>query len=164
MTPVSTSYALLLTFHNNLAHHKKTYCWPTRQQMIEGIERIKGRLYSKSWIDDNLGNLKRNKFIVSYRNWGRYDDGTVFNKASNRQLTIKALYVLKKTGCNVAKWLWGTAKKITKPLDLSPATRENPPPAKEEPPRKTGVNPFLDPGHRRRLGLPGALPFDPKKA
>jgi len=163
MTVIPVRFGIMLVFYNIMVYHHKTYCWPTREKIQELLLKNLNRFYSLSWIDDCLGSLKKDKFIVSYRNWGRYDDGTVYNKASNRQLTKKALTWLRKAGVDVAKYLWGVAKKITKPLDPSPATREELPPTKEEPPRKPGESPFLDPGRRPRLGLPAALPFDPKK-
>jgi len=36
-------------------------------------------------------------------------------------------------------------------------------PIREEFLEPSGLNPFLDPGHRRQLGLPDAPPFHPKK-
>ena len=106
-----------------------------------------------SWIDDCLGWLKRNKYIVSYRNYGRNDDGTVYSKASNRQLTIKTLLAFRKSGFKAASWLWDTAQRISKPPDTCDRSKDNIP--KEQdivPPKKTG-NPFRDPEFRKRKGL-----------
>jgi len=163
MVILTTKHTILLTFHTIMSHHKKTYCWPTRAKIQELIHKKNGKLLSLSWIDDCLGWLKQNKYIKSYRNYGRYSDGTVFNKASNRQITFKGLNALTSGGLRVARFLWSQAKKAWRPEEPNTAIREKHPPIKEEPPRKTGENPFLDQGHRRRLGLPDAPPFDPKK-
>lgn len=164
MAVVSTRFALLLTLHKNMKYYGKTYCWPTREQIVEGIRKITGRLYSISWADDLLGELKRDKFIISYRNYGRYDDGTVFAKASNRQFTKKALVLFIKTGVKVAKQLWDVSKKVLTPSRPLTATRDKYPEPQEKRPPQHGKNPFLNPGSRRSLGLPEIPPFEPEKA
>jgi len=153
MIIVSTKYAILMAFHQIMAHHKKTYCWPTREKIQELILKKKNRLYSLSWIDDCLGWLKVNRYIVSYRNYGRYDNGTIYAKASNRQLTRKALATLRKGGLEVARWLWGTAKKINGLIDSKTATQDNIPKDQDIDPPRYGKNPFLDPEFRKRKGL-----------
>jgi len=163
MVLLTTKQAILLTFFDLIVYYKRTYCWPTRKTTQEIIHKKTGKLLSLSWIDDCLGWLKQNKYIKSYRNYGRYEDGTIYNRASNRQLSRKALAALTKLGKTVPHHLWGVAKRIFRPPETSTATREELPPTKEEPPREPGENPFLDQGHRRRLGLPDAPPFDPKK-
>jgi len=117
-----------------------------------------------SWIDDCLGWLKQNKYVVSYRNYGRYSDGTVFAKASNRQLTRKSLALLSKGGKSVPHYLWGVAKKILSPSKPETATRDEVPKSQGKFPAQHGENPYLDPGSRRSLGLPEIPPFDPEKS
>lgn len=164
MVLLTTKYSILLVFHSIMAYHKKTYCWPTRAKIQELIHKKTGRLLSLSWIDDCLYWLKQNKYIKSYRNYGRYDDGTVYSKASNRQLTKKGLLALTKGGLKVARFLWSQARNAWRLEEPNTATQEKPLETQEKPPLKVGENPFLSPGHRRRLGLPDALPFDPEKA
>lgn len=142
-----------MVFHQIMAHYKRTYCWPTRDKLQELIFKKKNRLYSLSWIDDCLGWLKVNRYIVSYRNYGRYDNGTIYMKASNRQLTKKALATLRKGGFDVARWLWGTAKKINGLTGSRTATQDNIPEDQDIDPPRYGKNPFLDPEFRKRKGL-----------
>lgn len=136
-----------------MAHYRKTYCWPTRNAILEIILKKKNRLYSLSWLDDCLGWLKVNKYIVSYRNYGRYDNGTVYAKASNRQLTKKALVALGKSGFKVAVWLWDTKKKRVVATEQPTATRDNIPEEQDIIPPQHRKNPFLDPEFRKRKGL-----------
>lgn len=163
MVLLTTKQAILLTFFDLIVYYKRTYCWPTRKTIQEIVKQKTTRSLSLSWIDDCLGWLKQDKYIKSYRNYGRRPDGTVYNKPSNRQLSRKALAALTKLGRKVPHHLWGIAKRIFQPPEAAIVSREELPPIKEEPPRKPGENPFLDQGHRRRLGLPDAPPFDPKK-
>lgn len=163
MALITTKHAILLTFHDIITYHKRTYCWPTRSKIQELISKKTGKLLSLSWIDDCLGWLKQNKYIVSYRNYGRHSDGTVYAKASNRQLTRKALTALIKSGKTVPTYLWQMAKQVFTPPDPPTATREDPPKTQDKVPPQQGKDTFLDPGHRRRLGLPDAPPFDPEK-
>lgn len=163
MALITTKHAILLTFHDIITHHKRTYCWPTRAKIQEIICNKTGKLLSLSWIDDCLGWLKQNKYIVSYRNYGRNDDGTVYAKASNRQLTKKALTALIKSGKKVPSYLWQVSKQFFKPPDPPTATREDPPETRDKVPPQHGKDTFLDPGSRRSLGLQDKPPFDPKK-
>jgi len=164
MTLLTTKYSILLVFHSIIVHHKRSYCWPTRSKLQDLIYKKNGKLLSLSWIDDCLGWLKQNKYIVSYRNYGRYSDGTVFAKASNRQLTRKSLALLVKGGKTVPHYLWGVAKKILKPSITETAARDKYLETKDKHPPQHGKNPFLDPGSRRALGLPEIPPFEPEKA
>lgn len=164
MTLITTKYSILLIFHSIIVHHKRTYCWPTRSKLQELIHKKNGKLLSLSWIDDCLGWLKQNKYIISYRNYGRYSDGTVFAKASNRQLTRKSLSLLSKGGKKVPHYLWGIAKKFLSTSKPETATRDKYPEPQDKHPPQHGKNPYLDAGSRRALGLPEIPPFDPEKA
>lgn len=164
MALITTKHAILLTFHDIITYHKRTYCWPTRAKIRELITKKTGKLLSLSWIDDCLGWLKQNKYIVSYRNYGRRPNGTVYAKASNRQLTRKALTALIKSGKHVPSYLWQVSKQFFTPPDPPTPKKEPTPETPPGPTRQPGQTPFLDPGRRRRFGLKDAPPFDPKKA
>lgn len=164
MSVISTRYALLLTFLDLNTYYRRTYCWPTRTKITELLFKRLGRWYSKSWIDDILGDLKRNKYIVSYRNYGRRTDGTVYAKASNRQLTRKALATFTKAGVKVARYLWHTSKQVLTPPDPPTATREKVPEIPDKLPPQPGKSKFLDPALRKRMRLPDKPPFDPQKS
>jgi len=164
MAMITTKHAILLTFYDIITYHKRTYCWPTRSKIQDLIYKKNGKLLSLSWIDDCLGWLKQNKYVVSYRNYGRRSDGTVYAKASNRQLTRKALVTLIKSGTRVASYLWQLSKQIFTPPDPPTATREKVPKIPDKVPPQPGETRFLDPALRKRLGLPDKPPFDPQKS
>lgn len=97
-----TAFAILAIFNKSMAHYNKTYCWPTRAKIQKQLHDWFGISVSLSWLDDNLGILKSSGYILSFRNYGTKDDGTKFNKPSNRQLTAKAVKLLISHGVRIA--------------------------------------------------------------
>lgn len=160
VTPVKL--IIIVIFHNIMAHYKRTYCWPTRATMRTMIYKKTGRWYSLSWIDECLYWLNQNKFIVSYFRPGRNADGTLFNRPSNRQLTRKALGLMRKMGISVKDFLWGVTKRLFPPQDKTTATRQKPPDPPEKPQRRAGKHAFEDPASRKKMGLKPDPPFKPE--
>jgi len=112
----STRHLILLTIYSIVEYSKKTFCHPRRNTLIVFLDDWHNRPITLSDLDYHIGILKINGLIKSYRNYGRRDDGTVYGKASNRQVTGKGLRYLKETGVKVAKylWVWLRGKKPTK--------------------------------------------------
>lgn len=104
-----------------------------------------GRWYSLSWIDKCLHWLKKNGYILSYFQPGKKDDGTRFNRPSNRQLRYKALRLMKSVRIKVKKFLWKAGKKLSPPKDPTPTTDQKPPDPQQNPPKKPGGGPAEDP-------------------
>lgn len=101
---------LLMLFHDLMSHFRRTYCWPTRATMQRMIRKRNGRVYSLSWIDKCIHWLNESGYVLSYFRPGRKDNGTLFNRPSNRQVTFKGLQFLRKNGWYVAHYLWEWAK------------------------------------------------------
>ena len=141
----SLKLLLLILFYDLMSHFRKTYCWPTRTTMQKMIRKRNGRFYSLSWIDKCLCWLNESGYVLSYFRPGRRDDGTLFNRPSNRQVTFKGLQFLRKNGWRVVNWLWEWGKKAVgikkKPALAGLWKRATVPNA---PPRRPG-NPFLEP-------------------
>lgn len=116
MKTASTRHLILLIIYLLSVHFVKTYCHPRRATIQRYLANWFGRHVSLSDIDYHLGILKEAGLIKSFPNYGRRDDGTVYGKASNRQLTGECLYYLKATGVKIAKylWVWLSGKKHTK--------------------------------------------------
>jgi hypothetical protein len=157
MTPARTQIApvkltIALIFYNIMTYYKRTYCWPTRATMQRMIHRKTGKWYTLSWIDECLHWLNHNHYLVSYFRPGRREDGTCFNRPSNRQLTRKFLVLMRKMGMKTAHYLWGASKKLDPPKDTTPLTQQSPPDPQVQIPTKPGKSPFEDPEFRKRRG------------
>lgn len=151
---------LILSLHNIMAYYEKTYCWPTRATMQRLIYQRTGRKYSLSWIDKCLHWLNKNNYMVSYFRPGRDDQGRIFNRPSNRQLTRKALATMAKMGMKPARFLWNIAKKLLPPDDPTPTDEQSPREDQEYFPLSGEDSRFTNPDFRQ---LHGMAPFPPRK-
>ena len=111
MHTASTRHLVILTIYSLIIYFKKTYCFPRRDTILHFLAYWHKRFIGLSDLDYHLGILKKDGLITSNRNYGRRDDGTVYGKASNRQIPLDGLKYLKEMGVNVAKYLWARIHK-----------------------------------------------------
>ena len=97
--------SVLVVIHKLIEKYKHSYCWPTRLRIQKLILKYHNIEISLSAIDKHLKSLNDNDYIVSFRNFGRREDGTYFLKPSNRQLTKKGLAFLISLGTRASSWL-----------------------------------------------------------
>ena len=116
MQTAATRHLILLVIYSLIEFYHKTWCFPRRNKLTELLTDRYKRYIGLSALDYHLGILKKDGLITSNRNYGRRDDGTIYGKASNRQVTGKGLKYLKETGVTVATylWVWLRGKKPTK--------------------------------------------------
>lgn len=106
MKPIGVKMSVLMIFNSLCRHYDRTYCWPTRAKIQEMLLTRYGLKASLSWIDDCLGWLNRNRYVVSYQNYGTNADGTKYNKPSNRMLTKKTVTMLISCGIKIAQKIY----------------------------------------------------------
>lgn len=100
-----TKIQVLKIFLSLISHYQRTYCWPTRKKIQKLLQDRYKTSISLSAIDQHLSDLNTKKYIRSFRQTGRRDDGTVHNLPSNRQLTWKAVVFFMGIGIRVPRWL-----------------------------------------------------------
>jgi len=110
MHSTATRFEILSILYSLLVYFEKTYCFPSRNRILELLSTRFKRYIGLSCLDYHLGILKKYKYIVSYPNYGRLDDGTFYGKSSNRYLMGKAFHLLKQTGVTVVQYLWDWLK------------------------------------------------------
>jgi len=84
--------------------YQRSYCFPTRRKYQILLKKFHGIDISLAAIDKHLKSLADLNYIKSYRRHGRREDGTCFNKPSNRQITKAGLSMLLKLGVYVSTW------------------------------------------------------------
>ena len=96
---------ILIIILKLIEKHRRSYCWPTRKTIQSLLLKYHSIDISIFCIDKHLRDLTDLKYIKSFRRYGRREDGTCFNKPSNRQLTKTGLAFLFKLGIRVSLWL-----------------------------------------------------------
>lgn len=119
--------AILLAVYKIIVKNKNTYCYPTRQTLLDLISKHSKVNISLSCIDEHLGDFKKGNIIKSFRQFGRNPDGTVFMKPSNRSFTLPGLNLIRTMGIKVEKYLWtwifkGLHPSATRGPKLDPST------------------------------------------
>ena len=103
--------AIMVCILRTLEKYQATFCWPTLDTMLYELAKYHRIEITIRTLKLHLMELRDMGFIISYRRYGVREDGTLYNKPSNRQLTLKALKFLKALGIRVADWLWKWAIK-----------------------------------------------------
>lgn len=106
-----TKYEILLIFKGLCNSNIRTYCWPSRAKILILLKKHYNKVICLRCLDQHLMELRDSGHINSYPQRGQKDDGTWYNKSSNRQLTRKAIFYLINRGVIFAKWLINWAKK-----------------------------------------------------
>lgn len=111
----TTKLSILCIFNELMIRYKKTYCWPSRKKILDILDMVYGIKITLSCLDQHLGELMQSGYIKSYRNYGRNSDGTIFYLPSNRQLTVKAIWLLMKFRIKMAAKLLSWVKRYYAP-------------------------------------------------
>jgi len=106
-----TKFEILLVIKGLCTHNIRTFCWPSRDKMLILLNKHYNKKISLSALDQHLKDLRDDKFILSHPQKGQKEDGTWYNKVSNRQLTKKGVFYLLKRGIRITQWLITWAKK-----------------------------------------------------
>lgn len=140
------------------------WCYASRQGKITWISKVYGTVIKYRMMGYHLADIVKEGIFKRIRRTHRNPDGTIILLTAAYCLTFKGCKYLIKHGMEWGKNQYNKLKlkyvpsKPGKPYDEAKHLD------REEVLKPPGENPFLDPGHRRRLGLPDAPPFDPKKA
>jgi len=89
-----TKYEILLIFKGLCTHNIRTYCYPSRLKILKLLNKFYFKTISLRCLDQHLKELRDEGYILSHPQKGQKDDGTWFNKVSNRQLQRKPLFIL----------------------------------------------------------------------
>lgn len=155
----ATKYATLLTTYKVMKAHNKYWSTVTRAKLIYLLEKYHTTKIGKRALNYHLKDLRDEGLIKTYRNWGRFKDGTIYLKASSHCITVKGYRLLMVMGVREAyKRIKELTKRYLPSLDTQ-NDRDNHTRTQEIPPRKTGKNPFLDPEFRKRKGFKEITPF-----
>lgn len=160
----NTKYDVLITIQAILKRYQGNWCYASRQKTIQLLAKFHNVKIRYRMLGYHLADLRDAGLIKTYRRTHRRDDGTLCLLTSARCLTIKGCKYLLNRGVTWAQHHLNKLKlKYIPPQPGQPNNHLNHT-VREEVPEPSGESPFLDPGHRRRFGLPDAPPFDPKKA
>lgn len=110
-----TKIQILQIFLSLMSHFGRTYCWPTRKKILILLKDRHKINICLSTLDQHLADLNAGKYIKSYKRTGKHDDGTLYNLPSNRQLTWKAIILLRDLGRQIPSWLLAWFKTGTRP-------------------------------------------------
>ena len=160
----NTKYDVLITIQAILKRYRGNWCYPSRARILELLQKYHTIEIRYRQLGYHLADLRDAGLIKSIRRNHRNDDGTLCLLTSARCLTIKGCKYLVKRGVTWAQHHLNRLKLKYMPPQPGKPDSEAKHSDREDLPEHSGKNPFLDPGHRRRLGLPDAPPFNPKKA
>jgi len=110
-----TKYEILLIFKGLCTCNVRTYCYPSRLKILKLLNKFYKKTISLRCLDQHLKELRDEGFIISHPQKGQKEDGTWYNKVSNRQLTRKAAFYLMKRGIIFAQWFINWIKNRTLP-------------------------------------------------
>jgi len=160
----NTKYDVLITIQAVIKRYQGNWCYASRAKMLDLLQQYHAIEIRYRQLGNHLADLRDAGLIKTYHRNFRRDDGTLCLLTAARCLTIRGCNYLLQRGVEWAKHHLNKLKlkyippKPGKPFDDAKHL------VREDLPEPSGLNPFLDPGHRRRLGLPDAPPFHPKKA
>ncbi|HEA65813.1 hypothetical protein LCGC14_0823750 [marine sediment metagenome] len=97
--------SVLIVIFKLIEKYHRSYCWPTRLRIKKLLLKYHDIDISIYAIDKHLKSLNDFNLIKSFRRFGQRDDGTLFLKPSNRQLTKKGVAFLISLGVKISKWL-----------------------------------------------------------
>lgn len=103
--------SILSTMLSLQEHYKKTYTCLKRVTIQDRLKNYHHISISLSAIDNHLGELKKLGFIKVYQRRGHTPNGKIYNKASNRMITKRAILYLLIVGVKISTFLF---KKIFK--------------------------------------------------
>ncbi|KKL24938.1 hypothetical protein LCGC14_2410300, partial [marine sediment metagenome] len=106
-----TKISILTSFLSMQEHCKKRYTCMKRQTIQDRLKDFYLISISLSAIDEHLGELKKLGFIKVYQRRGHTPNGKIYNKASNRMITKRAILYLLIVGVKISTFLF---KKIFK--------------------------------------------------
>lgn len=149
--------------NKNMKYNKRSWFNFSRGHECLWIGQWFKRTIGKSWLDDNRGDLKENKWFDAWQTPRHASDGTWAGSESRRQFTSKLCKYLYSRGVIVYRKATQASRKAWRPEKPTAPTQENVPETREKDPPKPGAADFLDEGFRRREGLSDAPPFSPKK-
>jgi len=159
----NTKYDVLITIQAIIKAHSGNWCYASRYKTLELLLNYHGVEIGYRMLGYHLADLRDAGFIKTYRRTHREADGTICLLTAARCLTIKGCKYLLQRGVTWAQHHLNKLKLKYIPPQPGKPYDEAKHPVRDFIPEHSGKNPFLDPGHRRRLGLPDAPPFDPKK-
>ncbi len=101
-----TKISILTSLLSMQEHCKKRYTCMKRQTIQDRLKDFYLISISLSAIDEHLGQLKTMGYFKLYQRRGRNEDGTQFNKASNRMLSRKCFWELTRLGIKISAFLF----------------------------------------------------------
>jgi len=160
----NTKYDVLITIQAIIKRYGPNWCYASRNKILELLHKYHDIKIGYRMLGYHLADLREVGFIKTYGRTHRRNDGTLCLLTSARCLTIRGCKYLLRRGVTWAKHHLNRLKLKYIPHQPGKPHDEAKHPARDFVPEGSGQNPFLDPGHRRRLGLPDAPPFNPNKA
>ena len=160
----NTKYDVLITIQAIIKRYQGNWCYASRQTTLELLAKYHDVIIGYRMLGYHLADLRDAGLIKTYRRTFREADGTICLLTAARCLTIKGCKYLLQRGVEWAKHHLNKLKLKYIPHAPGKPIDDEELRVRDKVPHPTGESPFLDPGHRRRLGLPDAPPFDPKKS
>lgn len=156
----TAKYDVLITLMAIIRRYKGNWCYASRSKILELLKEHHGIIIGYRQLGNHLADLRDSGLIKSFGRNYRNKNGTICLLTSARCLTIAGCKYLIKRGVLWARGHLGKLKAKYIPKEPKPPSKELPRQEWVQLPRRPGVNPFLDPEFRRRMGLPAELPFD----
>lgn len=155
----TVKYDVLITLTQIIKKYAGNWCYVSRDKLLELLKTHHKINIGYRQLGNHLADLRDAGLIKSIRRNHRRADGTLCLLTSARCLTIKGCKYLKSRGFVWAKiHMQKLRAKYIPPKPGKPYS-EKPLSDQVKIPTNTEKNPFLDPGYRKKHGLPPLPPF-----
>lgn len=162
----NTSYSLLVSVGKIIEKSGGFWSKASQQKYTELLAKIHNVNISKRTVRYHLLNQTNQHMVRRYRRWKRASSGRVNAQTTAICLTVHGYKYLLAKGFT---WAGLQIKRLNQKYGKNSDGAMRPPgkipgSSQEIPPKKGGKNPYADPAHRKKMGLPPNLPFKPDPA
>lgn len=160
----NTSHSLLVTVAQIIKKGGGYWSKAGQLKYTELLEIRHGIKIATRTVRYHFFNQANSGLVKRIRRWGRNEVGQVYNRTTAICLTAAGYKYLYDNGITRAiKYIDRLKKKYGKDSDSAKIPPgEIPGSYQEVPPKKGGKNPYSDPVHRKKIGLPPFPPFKPE--
>jgi len=138
-------FDMILLANKNMKHYRRTWYNYPRDAEVGWLNSWFRRKIGLSWLDDNRGVLKKDRWVYRWQKGLPADGGMFHGSEARGQFTWKMVSLLSSRGIAVFRGVYDTARKLFKPLKLSTATPLEVSEDRGDPPKKPGPRDFEDP-------------------
>jgi len=141
----AVQFDMILLANKNMKHYQRSWYNYPRDAETGWLNKWFRRKIGLSWLDDNRGVLKKDRWVYRWQKGLPADGGMFHGSEARGQFKWKTVSLLSSRGIAVFRGVYEAARKSFKPLKPPAATPSEVPKDQKNPPKKPNGTDFEDP-------------------